>query len=69
MGIDIFKSLAYSLALIVIASVWVLKYRAARISGQVQEPLAPVDLLLLRHLLDEILQLLDDERFVVRERE
>jgi hypothetical protein len=30
MGIDLFKSLAYSLVLIMIASVWVLKYRAAR---------------------------------------
>ena len=30
MGTDLFKPLAYSLALIVIASVWVLKYRAAR---------------------------------------
>ena len=30
MGIDSFKPLAYSLALILIASAWVLKYRAAR---------------------------------------
>ena len=30
MGMDIFKPLAYSLALIVIALAWVLKYRAAR---------------------------------------
>src|SRR5690349_14674222 len=51
------------------AIVYPVKYRAARIACQAQEALASVDLLLLRHLLDEVLQFLDDERFVVGERE
>jgi protein-S-isoprenylcysteine O-methyltransferase Ste14 len=42
MGIDFFKALAYSLALIVIASAWMLKYRAARRGRKYSEGRQPI---------------------------
>lgn len=46
------------------AVVHAVENRAARISGDAEEALAPVDLLFLRHLLDEELELLDDHRLL-----
>jgi protein-S-isoprenylcysteine O-methyltransferase Ste14 len=42
MGMDLFKPLAYSLALIVIASAWVLKYRAVRRDRKYSEGRQPI---------------------------
>ena len=43
MGIGLFKPLAYSLALIVIASAWVLKYRSSRGGRRYAEGRRPID--------------------------
>lgn len=43
MGVDVFKPLAYSLALLVIAAVWLLKYRALRRDRRYSKGRQPVN--------------------------